>query len=275
MTLTDLNRRQMGDVQDHVEPVAEEVCERWPCAFVWGRSNGTSGQHPKGLALDFSILAWGNGPDDPGPADSDKGDDIAAYLWANRHRLNVWYIIWDRRIISTNPDSYAYGEWTPYPDADDQPHTDHVHVSHYAGRIYEPPPDDTEEPDMAISKAELAAMLDTRVDNLREFMARRTQGRISEENQARYGYSKGVYQAGSLAADASWRTRALKRSHNAFRGEVLELLAGLAAAVARPMSDAERARLVDDIAQRVELLIDDNADQAAEQFTEPMEVDPS
>lgn len=129
---------QMGDVDDNpVHLVAEEVFAKYPVAFLWGRSSGSSGEHPKGLALDFSVLAYGGGVNNPGPANKALGDAIANYLWANRARMGVWYVIWNRRIISTNRSSYAFGRWVAYNGS--SPHTDHVHVSFYAANIYQPP----------------------------------------------------------------------------------------------------------------------------------------
>lgn len=160
MALPDRLRDAIGDVQEHVLPVAEEVYDHWPeIAFMWGRSDGTSGEHPLGLALDFSVLEYGGGVDNPGPERPELGYAIADYLWENRDRLNVWYIIWSRRTISTNPDSYAYNEWTPYDG--ESPHTDHVHVSFYENRTYTPSERDWF--DMA-TKEELREVVDAAID---------------------------------------------------------------------------------------------------------------
>lgn len=129
----------IGAVKPHVRPVAEEIATRFPpIYFLWGKSNGTSGEHPKGLALDFSILEFGRGVHEPGRARTSLGQKIADYLWANRDRLNVWYVIWNRRIISANRDSYAYKRWVTYKGP--KPHTDHVHVSFWGTGTYAPPP---------------------------------------------------------------------------------------------------------------------------------------
>lgn len=131
-------------VQAWVKPVVAEVATRYgPLYYVWGKSSGTSGEHPLGRALDFSILDRGSGPQNtwvsrPGPARIALGDAIAAYLEVNHRRLNVWYIIWNRRMRSWNPSSYAYGRWTTYRGSN--PHTDHVHASFYDDRVYVPPP---------------------------------------------------------------------------------------------------------------------------------------
>lgn len=139
--LPNRQKNQMGQVEtDPTLYVAEEVFNFYPVDFLWGKSRGTSGEHPEGLALDFSGLAYGNGPDDPGPMDKELCDNIAEYLWINRERLRVWYIIWNRRTISTNPKVDAFNKWTEYQD--DDPHTDHVHVSFY-DTSYTPPKERT------------------------------------------------------------------------------------------------------------------------------------
>jgi len=133
-------------VKPWVRPVALEIANQFgPLYYVWGYSSKGSGEHPLGRAIDFSVLEKGNGVSDPGPARPALGNDIANYLWANRARLNVWYVIWNRRIISTNPDSYAYNEWVPYNG--ESPHTDHVHVSFESSGTYAPPEDQEEDMD--------------------------------------------------------------------------------------------------------------------------------
>lgn len=130
----------IGAVRPHVRPVAEEIATKFaPIYFLWGKSNGTTGEHPKGLALDFSILEFGRGVSDPGRARTSLGQKIADYVWANRSRLNVWYVIWNRKIISANRDSYAYHRWVTYKGSSN-PHTDHVHVSFWGTGTYAPPP---------------------------------------------------------------------------------------------------------------------------------------
>lgn len=125
-------------VKAHVAPVAEEIVTKFPpIYFLWGKSSGSSGEHPKGLALDFSILNLGKGVKAPGPARTSLGQQIADYVWANRARLNVWYVIWNRRIISARKGSYAYGRWVTYHGKSS--HTDHVHVSFNATGTYHAP----------------------------------------------------------------------------------------------------------------------------------------
>lgn len=153
---------QMGDVKDNpVHLVAEEVYAKWPVAFLWGRSSGTSGEHPKGLALDFSVLAYGGGVNNPGPANPAMGDAIAAYLWRHRVRLGVWYVIWNRRIISRTYESQG---WRAYTGS--SPHTDHVHVSFYSDPVYQPPaqPEPQPEDDIVATRAELRADIRAELD---------------------------------------------------------------------------------------------------------------
>lgn len=137
--IPDIQRSQMGDVKTNPTLyVAEEVFHHFPVDFLWGKSQGDWGYHPLGLALDFSGLAYGNGPKDPGPMNYDLADNIAKYLWITRSRLRVRTIIWNRRIISTSRSGYAYNKWTTYRRNDEDPHTDHVHVDFY-DRPYIPP----------------------------------------------------------------------------------------------------------------------------------------
>lgn len=136
---------EIGKVKPWVRPVVNEIANRFgPLYFVYGYSPTGSGEHPKGRALDFSVLEYGNGEKDPGPARTKLGISISNYIWENRERLNVYYIIWNRRIISTNPTGYAYNKWVFYPESASQPHTDHVHVSFNVDGSYTPPDDGME-----------------------------------------------------------------------------------------------------------------------------------
>lgn len=61
-----------------------------------------------------------------------QGDRLAAHLWANRQKYNIWYLIWWRRIISmTRPGA----GWRPYFDGNssnpNRAHTNHVHMVTY------------------------------------------------------------------------------------------------------------------------------------------------
>ena len=77
------------------------------------------GHHPsQALARDFMTSS------------KSQGDALASALWANRQAINLWYLIWWRRIISmTRPGA----GWQPYTRSN--PHTDHVHASFYPAAL--------------------------------------------------------------------------------------------------------------------------------------------
>jgi len=87
--------------------------------------NGSSGEHPKGRACDFSSEAGNFGGDAYGDAKT-YGDNLAAWFVENSSALGVQYVIWYRQIWfpSSGWKSYsgAYGD----PSSD---HTNHVHLS--------------------------------------------------------------------------------------------------------------------------------------------------
>jgi len=71
-------------------------------------------------------------------SDKSLGDKIAEYAWANRKRLGIRYVIWNRRIISetsSNPN-----KWVAYFDGQStnpsRAHTNHVHISRYSNKGY-------------------------------------------------------------------------------------------------------------------------------------------
>lgn len=204
MALSDI-KTTWKPVQPWVEPVVAEICATRAVYFVWGKSNGTSGEHPLGRALDFSVLEYGGGVPDPGPARPALGDDIASYLWANRVRLNVWYVIWNRRIISTNPSSYAYNRWTTYRG--DNPHTDHVHVSFEASGTYQPPPDGGDD-DMPLTAEDLNRIRAICREEARAALKAAIVDMSSVADKYGYGNDPPLYSVAQLASDASWRTRA-------------------------------------------------------------------
>lgn len=120
-------KTNLGNVRSHTLQVFEEIAAKWAIWYAWGI--GPTGEHAQGRALDFMTLT------DNQQAYRDKvGNEIAAYLWKHRKRLGVWYIIWNRRIISM---TYPNSGWRSYNGSN--PHTDHVHVSFYNGVSYKPP----------------------------------------------------------------------------------------------------------------------------------------
>lgn len=152
--VTDIGRAQL---KPWVEPVINEIANHYgPLYFVYGYSPNGNGEHPLGRALDFSILEFGHGEQNPGNARPALGEAIANYLWSNRRRLNVWYVIWNRRIIST---TYPQAGWQRYNGVN--PHTDHVHSSYNATGVYTGPIGSN------VTKEELRLELARALDSLR------------------------------------------------------------------------------------------------------------
>jgi hypothetical protein len=101
-------------VRPNVAAAGHHIAARFgvPLSRIGGRAarpgNPTS-DHPRGLALDFMVVG-------------SKADRIADYAVAQRARLGVTYVIWDRRIWSDTRRG-----WRSYSGP--TPHTDHVHIS--------------------------------------------------------------------------------------------------------------------------------------------------
>lgn len=91
---------------------------------IWGYDPDSPPEHSSGRALDFMC-------------DRATGDWIADYLWANRSRLRVKWIIWRQRIRSTSPGKP--GTWEAMADRGSATanHMDHVHAFFDDG--YTPP----------------------------------------------------------------------------------------------------------------------------------------
>ena len=86
-----------------------------------GYRPGDSGDHGKGLAIDFMV-----------PVSSALGDQIADYAIQNMASRGISYIIWKQRFYAPYDSKYgpAY-TWNPMPDRGSvtENHYDHVHVS--------------------------------------------------------------------------------------------------------------------------------------------------
>lgn len=119
-SVTSPTRAKAGELWDYLHGQGFDLKR------LWGMGSSGS-EHPTGRALDLMTA---------GIAGDDKkaGDLLAAYLWANRVRLRVKWIIWNRRIRSTSKGKS--GNWTAYSGA--SAHTDHVHVF-FADGAYVPP----------------------------------------------------------------------------------------------------------------------------------------
>jgi len=126
---------KLGNVRRHTSQVAEELFARYEVFFAWGI--GATGSHKEGRALDVMAYSRGGGVNRPGPIRKGWNKAVAEYIWANRKRLGVEYVIYDQLIISTNPSGYAYNRWTRYPGVS---HANHVHTTFKMVPVaYKPP----------------------------------------------------------------------------------------------------------------------------------------
>ena len=95
--------------------VHRAVCAKFPSIVRYGGVAGR-GEHATGQALDIMIS-------------SDLGNDVAAYLMANRAELGIEYIIWRQRIWRPATSN----SWRGMSDRGGATanHMDHVHVTTY------------------------------------------------------------------------------------------------------------------------------------------------
>ncbi|MFZ2951775.1 MAG: LysM peptidoglycan-binding domain-containing protein [Streptococcus suis] len=108
-------------LQPQVAAFRAEVANAFGIMSFSGYRAGDTGDHGKGLAIDFMV-----------PQSSALGDQVAAYAVANVASKNISYIIWKQRFYSTYASIYgpAY-TWNLMPDRGSitENHYDHVHVS--------------------------------------------------------------------------------------------------------------------------------------------------
>ncbi|HFI0082078.1 TPA: LysM peptidoglycan-binding domain-containing protein [Streptococcus suis] len=108
-------------LQPQVVAFRAEVANAFGITSFSGYRAGDTGDHGKGLAIDFMV-----------PQSSALGDQVAAYAVANVASKNISYIIWKQRFYS--PYASIYGPaytWNLMPDRGSitENHYDHVHVS--------------------------------------------------------------------------------------------------------------------------------------------------
>ncbi|MFM0581219.1 LysM domain-containing protein [Streptococcus suis] len=108
-------------LQPQVAAFRAEVANAFGITSFSGYRPGDSGDHGKGLAIDFMV-----------PQSSALGDQVAAYAVANLASKNINYIIWKQRFYA--PYDSIYGPaytWNLMPDRGSitENHYDHVHVS--------------------------------------------------------------------------------------------------------------------------------------------------
>ena len=119
-TITSTSAYDVG-LQPQVAAFRVEVANAFGITSFSGYRAGDSGDHGKGLAIDFMV-----------PESSALGDQVAAYAVANLASKNINYIIWKQRFYA--PYDSIYGPaytWNLMPDRGSvtENHYDHVHVS--------------------------------------------------------------------------------------------------------------------------------------------------
>ena len=114
-------KSENAGLQPQTAAFKEEVAKLYGITSFSGYRPGDSGDHGKGLAIDFMV-----------PVSSALGDQIADYAIQNMASRGINYIIWKQRFYAPFDSKYgpAY-TWNPMPDRGSvtENHYDHVHVS--------------------------------------------------------------------------------------------------------------------------------------------------
>ena len=115
------SKSENAGLQPQTAAFKEEIANLFGITSFSGYRPGDSGDHGKGLAIDFMV-----------PVSSALGDQIADYAIQNMATRGINYIIWKQRFYAPYPSKYgpAY-TWNPMPDRGSitENHYDHVHVS--------------------------------------------------------------------------------------------------------------------------------------------------
>ena len=115
------SKSENAGLQPQTATFKEEVANLFGITSFSGYRPGDSGDHGKGLAIDFMV-----------PVSSALGDQIADYAIQNMASRGISYIIWKQRFYAPFDSKYgpAY-TWNPMPDRGSvtENHYDHVHVS--------------------------------------------------------------------------------------------------------------------------------------------------
>ena len=114
-------KSENAGLQPQTAAFKEEIANLFGITSFSGYRPGDSGDHGKGLAIDFMV-----------PEGSKLGDKIAEYAIQNMASRGISYIIWKQRFYA--PFNSIYGPantWNPMPDRGSvtENHYDHVHVS--------------------------------------------------------------------------------------------------------------------------------------------------
>ena len=115
------SKSENAGLQPQTAAFKEEIANLFGITSFSGYRPGDSGDHGKGLAIDFMV-----------PVSSALGDQIADYAIQNMATRGINYIIWKQRFYA--PYDSIYGPaytWNPMPDRGSvtENHYDHVHVS--------------------------------------------------------------------------------------------------------------------------------------------------
>ena len=114
-------KSENAGLQPQTAAFKEEIANLFGITSFSGYRPGDSGDHGKGLAIDFMV-----------PVSSALGDQIAEYAVKNMASRGINYIIWKQRFYAPYDSKYgpAY-TWNPMLDRGSvtENHYDHVHVS--------------------------------------------------------------------------------------------------------------------------------------------------
>ena len=114
-------KSENAGLQPQTAAFKEEIANLFGITSFSGYRPGDSGDHGKGLAIDFMV-----------PESSELGDKIAEYAIQNMVSRGISYIIWKQRFYATFDSKYGPANtWNPMPDRGSvtENHYDHVHVS--------------------------------------------------------------------------------------------------------------------------------------------------
>lgn len=114
-------KSENAGLQPQTAAFKEEIANLFGITSFSGYRPGDSGDHGKGLAIDFMVAER-----------SEVGDKIAEYAIQNMASRGISYIIWKQRFYAPFDSKYGPANtWNPMPDHGSvtENHYDHVHVS--------------------------------------------------------------------------------------------------------------------------------------------------
>lgn len=114
-------KSENAGLQPQTAAFKEEIANLFGITSFSGYRPGDSGDHGKGLAIDFMVQE-----------SSELGDKIAEYAIQNMASRGISYIIWKQRFYALFDSKYGPANtWNPMPDRGSvtENHYDHVHVS--------------------------------------------------------------------------------------------------------------------------------------------------